>query len=100
MEACFLDGFLHAVSAFFYASFPAPIELGRIESLLLRQPPSQGKVICSIEFWIVTVEKFLLWNILWSHTPLFAHILHHNQFKMGPNEYGTIKSSIVRIFPL
>ena len=50
MEACFLDGFLHAVSAFFYASFPAPIELGRIESLLLRQPPSQGKVICSIEF--------------------------------------------------
>ena len=57
MEACFLDGFLHAVSAFFYASFPAPIELGRIESLLLRQPPSQGKVIYSIEFWIVILRR-------------------------------------------
>ena len=34
--------------------------------------------------FIFTVEKFLLSNFLWSHTPLFGHILLYVYYKMRP----------------
>ena len=33
-------------------------------------------------FYCNTVEKFLLLNFLWSHTPCFGHILLHIHYKM------------------
>ena len=48
-----------------------------------------------------TVEKLLLSNFLWSHTPLFGHILLHIHYKMWPKSgvWDAIRSSIVRISP-
>ena len=43
---------------------------------------SNFKVSADIFIQISTVEKFLLSNFLWSHTPLFGHILFRVHYKM------------------
>ena len=49
----------------------------------------------------VKVEKFLLSNFLWSHTPLLVTFYSVYEVKCDQKvEYGTLKSSIAKMSPL